>query len=94
MQIEIEIVDEPITRSGVSKKTGNAYTITTQKAFLHNPSEKYPTSFEFFLRTGEVFKPGRYTLSADAFYIDREGRLALGIERGLVPLTSPTVKAG
>ncbi|PZU46447.1 MAG: hypothetical protein DI568_11585 [Sphingomonas sp.] len=89
MQVEIEIMDDPITRSGVSKKTGNNYSITMQKAYLHNPNEKYPTSFEFFLRNGEVFKPGRYTLGADAFYVDREGRLSLGIERGLVPLAQP-----
>lgn len=94
MQVEIEILDDPVTRSGVSKKTGNNYSITTQKAYLHQDANKYPEAFEFFLRAGEVFKPGRYTLSSSAFYIDREGRLALGIERGLVPLTSPTVKAG
>lgn len=88
MQVEIEIMDDPVTRSGVSKKTGNNYTITTQVAYLHSASSKYPQKFEFFLRSGEVMKHGRYTLSAEAFYVDREGRLQIGIERGLVAITA------
>ncbi|MCG2841916.1 G5P family DNA-binding protein [Sandaracinobacter sp. RS1-74] len=93
MQVEIEILDDPVTRSGVSKKTGQDYSITTQIAYLHQGTNKYPQSFEFFLRNGEVLKPGRYTLSADAFYVDRQGKLALGIERGLVPISHASAKA-
>ena len=85
-QVQIEILSGPINRAGTSKKTGSEYNIYVQKAYLHTPASPYPLAFDFLVNAGQVFTVGRYTLSAEAFVVGQDGRLAVRVSEGLVAL--------
>lgn len=82
----VEICNEPVNRTGVSRSSGQPYDIWFQEAYLHQPGVPYPEKFEFLLRSGVVFSPGKYAVTARAFYVDRDGRLAVRLEDGMKPL--------
>ncbi|MGH6616179.1 hypothetical protein [Sphingomonas sp.] len=84
----IEVLSEPINRRGTSKATGNPYDIWTQVAWLYSASEPHPTKFELLVRDGAVLPKGRLTVSSECFFVDRNGRLQVNVERGLATLSA------
>lgn len=76
----IEIMTDPINRSGVSKASGSEYNIWIQDAYLHSTSSPYPSKFEFLVRGGVVMPKGRFLLTDRSFYVDQKGRLQVRCE--------------
>tara|TARA_B100000446_G_scaffold150600_1_gene145169 strand:+ start:80 stop:379 length:300 start_codon:yes stop_codon:yes gene_type:complete len=81
--LTIEIATQAInTRNGVSKRSGQPYTIHEQEAYLHQEGKPYPTPMKLNVESNEQGYPqpysmGRYSLAGDSFYIDRYGSLAV-----------------
>lgn len=71
--IRIEIESQQfVTRSGVSQKTGNPYTIREQAALLFREGEKYPERIKLTLDEGLTPYPvGLYTLHDSSFTVNR-----------------------
>lgn len=77
MHIEITTA-EVNTRTVRSKKDGKEYTFYTQEAWLHDGTSPYPSrSFVPLLDAASGYRPGRYSLAADALFVDRFGALSL-----------------
>lgn len=80
MKIEIA-KSEVITKSGISKRTGQPYTMYEQLAYLHQEGEPYPTPMKITLNKNDhghpvPYAPGYYSLAPQSFYVDRFGGLA------------------
>lgn len=91
--IIIEIANQEVqNRSGVSKRTGNSYSINEQTAFLHKPGQPYPDKIRITLGDNQpAYAPGNYDLHADSFFVDRFGSLA--VKPVLVPRPAEVKKA-
>lgn len=89
----VEICSPPVNRRGTSAKTGKEYNIWFQEAFLHLASSPYPQRFEFLVRDGVILDKGRYAITASAFFIDRDARIALRLEDGLQPIDAAVAGA-
>lgn len=78
MSVVIEIVSTQVqTRSGTSQKSGKAYSINEQAAYMHvgNP---YPIQIKINLENGQPpYQPGNYDLHPSSFYPDRFGGIAV-----------------
>jgi hypothetical protein len=79
----VEILNDPVNRRGVSKKSGQEYNIWFQEAYLHQADGGYPQKFEFLVRDGIVLPRGKYTVTDRCFYINNDGRLSIRLEEGL-----------
>lgn len=71
--IRIEIESQAIqTRSGVSSKSGNPYTIREQNALVFREGEKYPERIKINLDDGQTpYAPGLYSLHDSSFFVNR-----------------------
>lgn len=78
MSIFVEIDNlEVKTRSGVSAKSGKAYNLREQSAYLHN-GKKYPTAFTIMLQDSQPPYPlGRYELDDSSFLVGGYGDLQI-----------------
>ena len=77
--IKIEIhtnqVDE---HSGVSRKTGNPFTIRKQEAWAQLPGQPHPLRIKIPLaREQSAYPPGNYSLDSRSFEVNQYGELAL-----------------
>ena len=86
--MKIEIVNVNVrNQSGTSQKTGKAYSMNKQEAYLHLDGQPYPVRFEFNLADGATpFQKGFYTVTDKSYIIDRFGSLALSGQLELVPI--------
>jgi hypothetical protein len=92
--IRIEIVSTDVSRmKGTSKKTGNAYDMAMQEAYLHTGG-RYPDKFELSVPKDEQgafmgpYQPGFYVPSDDSYQV-RDGRFGINsFELRLVPETA------
>lgn len=80
MKIEITTA-EIVTKSGISKRTGQPYTMYEQAGYLHQDGQPYPTPLKLTLEKNAQghalpYAPGYYTLAPQSFYVDRFGSLA------------------
>lgn len=77
--IILEIASQEVqNRSGVSKRTGNSYSINEQTAFLHKPGQPYPDKIKITLGDNQPpYALGNYSLHSDSFFVDRFGALAV-----------------
>lgn len=75
--IYIEIVNEPlITRSGVSQRNGNNYSIREQVGYLHKPGQQYPDKIKVSLGQDQApYAAGGYDLDPSSFYVGKFGSL-------------------
>lgn len=78
MNVIIEIVSTQVrTRSGVSKRTGQQYSISEQAAYLHS-GQPYPTQISLTLENGQApYNVGNYDLHPSSYYADRYGNIAI-----------------
>lgn len=83
--IEIEVrTDEVRTVTGVSKRTGQPYTIRDQEGYAFTcdkdgKPKPYPERVSLSLEDNQPpYKPGRYILSPGSVYVGDFGRLMLG----------------
>ncbi|EJE7953729.1 DNA-binding protein [Salmonella enterica] len=66
------------TRSGVSKSTGKAYTISEQSAYIFLGGD-YPQMFKINLENGQAPYPaGLYTLHESSIYVGDFQKLRIG----------------
>jgi hypothetical protein len=84
--IKIQIEKATSTnKSGVSKRTGNDYSIDEQPALLFKDGENYPDKIRISLKQGERPYPvGFYTLSDESFTVSGYGQLE--VRPALVPM--------
>jgi len=93
MAILIEITSEPIAeRSGISKKTGAAYTMREQPAYIHT-GNAYPARFLLSLGTTVPHAPGFYHLDAKSIAVGEYGELKFARQVHLTPEKPAAVKA-
>jgi hypothetical protein len=88
MYIEIESV-EYIDRDAPSRKTGEMFYFREQRALIFKEGSKYPEHFSLSLAlsrspeernsVGPV-SPGKYSVSEEAFRVDRFGRLSFDLQ--------------
>ncbi len=82
--ISIEIKSTNIsTRTGMSKRTNQPYTMRSQEgwALLHSSAgpQPYPTRIELNLEEGQPpFQPGTYMLDPASLYVGQFSKLSLG----------------
>ncbi len=96
--MRIEIVSAEVKRmKGTSKKTGNAYDMAMQEAYLHTGG-RYPDRFELSVPKDKdgaflgPYQPGFYVPTGDSYEV-RDGRLAINsYELLLVPETVEVAK--
>jgi hypothetical protein len=88
MYIEIE-TNEHQDRDAPSRKTGEMFYFREQKALIFKDGSKYPEHFSLSLalsRSAEernsvgAVAPGKYSVSEDAFRVDRFGRLSFELQ--------------
>ncbi|EBX3330548.1 DNA-binding protein [Salmonella enterica subsp. enterica serovar Kirkee] len=66
------------TRSGVSKSTGQAYTINEQSAYIFL-GQDYPQLFKLNLEAGQApYSAGLYTLHPSSIYVGDFQKLRVG----------------
>lgn len=94
--MRIEIVSaEYRDFSGMSGRTGKAYSMRKQEGFAHIEGQKYPVRIEFNIPQNSTgWTPGMYELLEDSFFIDRYGSLALSGELKLKPVPGSLSKVG
>lgn len=76
--LSVEIKSTDVSEfSGISSKTQKPYSIRKQKAWI-NLGQDYPEQIEINLeRDQQAYPVGRYVLSPESFYIDRNKQLSL-----------------
>jgi len=86
MPFVIEIQNpEVFERTVTSKRDGKTYTFYQQEAWYHDGVSPYPSRcFVPVSSLSAGYRPGRYTLSGDALFVDRFGKLALANRFSLV----------
>ena len=79
MSIIIEIVSTDVkSRSGTSARTGNAYSMREQIAYLHKSGEPYPEKIKINLDDGvSPYGVGNYNLAPSSFYVDKYDAIAV-----------------
>lgn len=89
--IKIRILNDKVQHlAGVGKTSGKPYELNIQTGYAYTVDgdgqvAEIPEKFEFILdRDQSPLKRGEYTLSPDAIYVDRNGRIA--INPRLVPV--------
>lgn len=97
--INIEIKNDAVmTRSGVSKKSGQNYLLREQEAWVFllgadGKAQPYPTRVLVPLEDNQIpFAQGSYVLDPASLYVGQYGKLVLGRLR-LSPSQKATVKA-
>lgn len=85
--MKIEIVSADVREiSGTSSKTGKAYNMKKQDAYVHLDGQKYPVKFEFTLEDKATpYAPGWYSLDESSYFVDRFSNLQLGGTLKLTP---------
>lgn len=98
MSIKIEVKEEKAaTKSGVSAKTGKAYSIREQEAWAYTCGRDgkpypYPVRINITLNDDQQPYPaGAYTISPASFYANRFNNLEIGLI--LQPIAAAAVKA-
>jgi len=92
MKIEIANVNVR-NQSGTSQRTGKAYSMNKQEAYLHLDGQPYPVRFEFNLADGATpFQKGFYTVTDKSFIVDRFGSLGVSGQLELVPVQQNQVR--
>lgn len=88
--MKIEIANVSVrNQSGTSQRTGKAYSMEKQEAYLHLEGQPYPVKFEFTLAQGATpFQKGFYTVTDKSFIVDRFGSLGLAGQLELVPMVA------
>ena len=77
MKIEIQSTDVDV-RSGTSSRTGKAFTMRQQTAYLHHDGQPYPVRFLLTLGdTQAPYAPGFYTLNPSSIRVGRFNDLEL-----------------
>ena len=78
MSIIIEIASTEIkSRSGTSTRTGNAYSMREQIAYLHK-GEIYPERIKITLEENQApYAIGQYDLAPSSFYVDKYDAIAV-----------------
>lgn len=86
MSIIIEITDTTLeNRSGTSTRTGKAYSMNEQTAWMHKPGQQYPDRIKLTLDQNQVpYQPGNYALAPTSYRVDRYG--SIEVRPVLVPL--------
>lgn len=77
--LKIEVKTNQVeTFSGISKKTGNPFSISKQEGWLHG-KDAYPVKLELMLKDeNKPYQTGFYRLDIDqSIYLDRNGRLSI-----------------
>ena len=71
--MQIEVHDDAVkTKSGHSAKTGNAYSIREQEAFILLPGQPYPQKVKLTLdEEATPYQPGVYQIAAQSFFVGR-----------------------
>lgn len=88
MKIEIANVNVR-NQSGTSQRTGKAYSMNKQEAYLHLDGQPYPVRFEFNLAEGaQPYQKGFYTVNDKSFIVDRFGSLGVSGQLDLIPVVS------
>lgn len=96
LRVEISSADV-VTKSGVSKRTGNQYSIREQEAWVHTCDKEgrvrpHPERVVLSLEDNQPpYPPGSYTICPSSFFVDRFRMLDLRLR--LKPATSATVAA-
>ncbi|MDX2349132.1 MAG: single-stranded DNA-binding protein [Porticoccus sp.] len=77
MKIEFKTT-ETETFSGISKKTGNPFSMTKQVGWLHG-KDSYPVKVEFLLKDGQSpYAPGMHLVDLEkSVFVDRNNRIAI-----------------
>lgn len=87
MKIEIKS-NELNVKSGTSKRTGKAYSITEQVGYLHVEGEAYPVRCVLQIEDGaQAYAPGLYE-TANELAVGDFGRLSVSRRLSLVPVRS------
>lgn len=75
MSIIIEVTETTIeNRSGTSNRTGKAYSMNEQTAWMHKPGQQYPERIKITLEQNQMpYQPGNYNLAPASFRVDRFG---------------------
>ena len=91
--IKIQIEKATSTnKSGVSKRTGNEYSIDEQAALMFKEGETYPDKIRISLKKGERPYPvGFYTLADESYTVSGFGTLE--VRPVLVPLVNKVASA-
>lgn len=78
MSVVIEIASTQVqTRAGTSQRTGKAYTINEQAAYMHI-GQPYPVQIKINLENGQPpYQPGNYDLHPQSFSADRFGGISV-----------------
>jgi hypothetical protein len=81
MGIRIEVKStEVVTRSGTAKRSGQPYSMSEQRGWLHGAKD-YPTEVSFVLGREQLpFAPGWYTVGPECCVVDRYGNVALRLQ--------------
>lgn len=87
LKIEINEQDGRLfTVEGISKKTGNPYTMRQQVAYMHNGGI-YPQKISFQLSDKDIpYAFGLYTFDPSSFYVGEFGKPCLVRNPKLIPL--------
>jgi hypothetical protein len=91
MSIMIEIASTEIkSRSGISARTGNAYSMREQIGYLHK-GEIYPERIKITLEDNQTpYAIGKYDLSTASFYVDKFD--AVAVRPVLIPRINEAAK--
>lgn len=78
LKIEVKTTDVE-TFSGIAAASKKPYTINKQAAWLHTPTEPYPTKIELMLKDAtKPYQLGVYGIDFEkSVYVDRNGRMAI-----------------
>ncbi|MGL6424170.1 single-stranded DNA-binding protein [Aeromonas caviae] len=88
--MKIEIANVSVrNQSGTSQRTGKAYSMDKQEAYLHLDGQPYPVKFEFTLAQGATpYQKGFYSVTDKSFIVDRFGSLSVSGQLELIPIAA------
>lgn len=77
MQTRIEVKSTALQNiSGVSSRTGKAYSMNKQNAWVHL-GEDFPEKIELNVEEGKPYAVGMYTLADSSFFVDKNRNLSV-----------------
>lgn len=88
--MKIEIANVSVrNQSGTSQRTGKAYSMDKQEAYLHLDGQPYPVKFELTLPQGATpYQKGFYSVTDKSFIVDRFGSLSVSGQLELTPIAA------